>query len=268
MRKNAWTDKGRLLRQLENKLNGLQTAVDRLERTNEERAAKLRNALIKEQRQLEQKHFRQVESFHWLTRRLQLKGRLQHLRSWAISPDVLLHLHEYLMVTRPSMVVEFGSGVSTLVMADALHQNGHGKLISIEHSVHYGELTRESLRREELESWVDLRIGELEPWTHVHLNQRDGQAALWYPQSLLEDIEGIDMVLVDGPPGATCQYARYPALPALVERLSANATLWMDDTQRKEEKDICAAWAQRYGFSLEFIKHEKGLGVLSRQADA
>lgn len=213
--------------------------------------------------------YTQLESLSWLQRRLKLQGRLPPLRGWATSPDVLLHLHEYVMAAQPRLVVEFGSGASTLVLSDALRQNGFGKLVSLEHSEHYGGLTRESLRREYLECWVDLRIGELEPWAGEHLGCQEGQeneAMHWYPVRLLEGLEGIDMLLVDGPPGATCQYARYPALPAVAERLSAEATVWMDDTIRQDEKDICEAWAQRYGMAAEYLDYEKGLGILRRSA--
>ena len=209
--------------------------------------------------------YAQLESLSWLQSRLKIPGRLPPLRGWATSPDVLLHLHEHVMTVRPRLVVEFGSGASSLVLADALRQNSFGKLVSIEHSDHYGGLTKEALRREHLEQWVELRIGELEPWTGQHLGRQEGQedeAMHWYPARLLADLEGIDMLVVDGPPGKTCHNARYPALPAVAERLSMAATVWMDDTNRQDEKDICEAWAQRYAMTTEYLDYEKGLGIL------
>ncbi|MCK0753256.1 heparinase II/III domain-containing protein [Chromohalobacter japonicus] len=238
----------------------------RLLQASKDSASKVTRDLITVQNRL----YAQLESLSWLQRRLKIQGRLPPLRGWATSPDVLLHLHEHVMAARPRLVVEFGSGASSLVIADALRQNGFGKLVSLDHSEHYGGMTRESLRREYLDQWVDLRIGELEPWTGQHLGRQEGQedeALHWYPVRLLEGLEGIDMVLVDGPPGATCQYARYPALPALVERLSAEATVWMDDTIRQDEKDICEDWAQRYGMTTEYLAYEKGLGILRRSAN-
>lgn len=238
----------------------------RLLQASKDSASKVTRDLITVQNRL----YAQLESLSWLQRRLKIQGRLPPLRGWATSPDVLLHLHEHVMAARPRLIVEFGSGASSLVIADALRQNGFGKLVSLDHSEHYGGMTRESLRREYLDQWVDLRIGELEPWTGQHLGRQEGQedeALHWYPVRLLEGLEGIDMVLVDGPPGATCQYARYPALPALVERLSAKATVWMDDTIRQDEKDICEDWAQRYGMTTEYLAYEKGLGILRRSAN-
>ncbi|CAM3375937.1 class I SAM-dependent methyltransferase [Halomonas lysinitropha] len=199
---------------------------------------------------------------------LAIKGQLPPLRGWATSPDVLLRLHAHIMATRPRIIVEFGSGASTLVIADALRQNGLGKLVSIEHSDHYGAQTLGTLQTESLEGWVDLRIGELEAWEGEHLNPEDAEkSSRWYPLSLLEGVEGIDLLWVDGPPGATCLFSRYPALPALAEKLSPNAEVWLDDTIRQEEKDICERWAADHGFELEYYPLEKGLGRLTR-ADA
>ncbi len=209
--------------------------------------------------------YSQLESLSWLQRRLAIKGQLPPLRGWATSPDVLLRLHAHIMATRPRVIVEFGSGASTLVIADALRQNGVGKLISIEHSDYYGAQTLGTLHAESLEGWVDLRIGDLEAWEGEHLNSEDAEKpSHWYPLSLLEDVEGVDLLWVDGPPGATCLFSRYPALPALADRLSPAAEVWMDDTIRQEEKDICERWAKDHGFELEYYPLEKGLGRLTR----
>ena len=224
-------------------------------------AGKVTKDLVSVQNRL----YAQLESLSWLQRRLAIKGQLPPLRGWATSPDVLLRLHAHIMSTRPQVIVEFGSGASTLVIADALRQNGCGKLISIEHSEHYGAQSLATLQAERLEGWVDLRIGDLEAWEDEHLNPEDAEKpSRWYPVSLLEGVENVDLLWVDGPPGATCLFSRYPALPALANKLSPSAEVWMDDTIRQEEKDICERWAKDHGFELEYYPLEKGLGRLTR----
>lgn len=209
--------------------------------------------------------YAQLESLAWLQRRLAINGHFPPLRGWATSPDVLLRLHAHIMASRPQVIVEFGSGASTLVIADALRQNGVGKLVSLEHSDYYGAQTLGTLQAESLEGWVDLRIGELEAWQGEHLNPEGAEKpSRWYPVSLLEGVENVDLLWVDGPPGATCLFSRYPALPALAGKLSSNAEIWMDDTIRQEEKDICERWANDHGFELEYFPLEKGLGRLTR----
>lgn len=206
--------------------------------------------------------YAQFEALTWLTRAANLSWSLPPLRGWAASPDVLLRLHEHVRHTKPKMVVECGSGSSTLVIADALRQNGLGRLISLDHSPEFGGKTRELLKREGLLEWVDLRIADLKPWDGMHLSDESEEVIKWYAQSAVNNVRNIDLLFVDGPPGATCKFARYPALAALVEHLSPGAQVWMDDTVRQEEVEICKDWAERFGYSTEFFPLEKGLGIL------
>ena len=207
--------------------------------------------------------YAQLEALTWLSRAVGLSWSLPALRGWAASPDVLLRLHEYIRYEKPKVVVECGSGSSTLVIADALRQNGEGVLISLEHSADFGGETQALLEREGLTQWVDLRIADLEPWKGPHLSTEEGETVKWYASACLTGIQNIDLLFVDGPPGATCKYARYPALPALSDRLAPGAQVWMDDTIRQEETDMAKDWAEKYGYSVKFFSLEKGLGVLT-----
>ncbi|MGP8291661.1 class I SAM-dependent methyltransferase [Vreelandella zhanjiangensis] len=110
--------------------------------------------------------------------------------------------------TKPNVVVETGSGATTLVIADALRQNGIGKLFSFEHLKKYADQTYQTLVDESLTPWVELRVGELQLWEWEHLNPKEAEKdSKWYPLNL-KGIENIDLLLVDGPPGNTCQFAR------------------------------------------------------------
>lgn len=236
--------------------------ANKLLKAQKEQTDKITSDLLINQNRL----YTQMESLSWLQRRLTIKHQLPPLRGWATSPDVLLRLHTHIMTVQPKVVVECGSGASTLVIADALCQNGFGKLISLEHSDYYGAQTLSTLQAESLEKWVDLRIGDLEMWTGEHLNPDDvHKPSRWYPMSLLDGIEKVDLLWVDGPPGATCLFSRYPALPALADKMSPNAEVWMDDTIRDEEKDVCKRWAADYNFYLDYFPLEKGLGRLTKQ---
>ncbi|UTA78628.1 class I SAM-dependent methyltransferase [Halomonas sp. XH26] len=206
--------------------------------------------------------YTQLESLSWLQRQLTIKGHLPPLRGWPTSPDFLLKLHTWILKHKPKLIVETGSGASTLVIADALRQNGAGKLISLEHLQFYADETSQTLLDENLTTWVDLRVCPLESWTGDHLNPSDAdKPSRWYSLNF-KNINNIDILIVDGPPGNTCLFARYPALPALFNRLSPNAEVWMDDANRQEEKEITEEWAKRYGFEMEFISLEKGMSRL------
>lgn len=208
------------------------------------------------------KEFRQIESLVWLKEVLGIKGPLPWTRGWVASPDLLLFLHEIIRQHKPNIVVELGSGVSTLVIADALRTVGSGRVISIDHLEQYGKQTREYLAREGLLSVAEVRIAPLVILEGMDDKTGDGQR-YWYDQQVFADLEGIDLLVVDGPPGNTCKWARYPAVPQLYNRLSDRCIVLLDDANRKEEKELAEAWEREFG--LEKIVHkdfEKGLAVL------
>ncbi|MDR1554429.1 MAG: class I SAM-dependent methyltransferase [Campylobacteraceae bacterium] len=212
----------------------------------------------------EKLNFAQNESLHWLIKRLNLRYSLPPTRGWSMSPDILLRLHEYIMFAKPKKIVELGSGVSTIVICDALRQNGSGLLYSIDHLEQFGKQTLQNIKKESLEKFVDLRIAPLELWRSKHLHS-DKKSVFWYQKKCIGDIQDIDLLIVDGPPGHTCPFARYPAMPAFYGRLSLNAQIWMDDTNRDEEKEICKTWVDKYNLNVEYFPLEKGSCILTKK---
>ena len=206
--------------------------------------------------------YSQLESLFWLEKKLSLKNQLPPLRGWATSPDVLLKLHSFITESKPNCVVEFGSGASTIVIADALKKNGNGKLYSFDDSDEFGRKTQSNLINEGLESFVALTIAPLVPWLGSHLTT-ENETPYWYDAKILDNLDSVDLVWVDGPPGKTCKFSRFPAVPAVIDKLHSSSQVWMDDTIRDEETQICEAWSNLTNMSLEFFSLEKGLGVLS-----
>lgn len=154
---------------------------------------------------------------------------------WAIELDGLTYLIELVSRVRPSHVVEFGSGVSTVWLANYLDGSG-ARLVSIEHSDHFAQETTRMLDERGLTCAVDLRVAPLE---ELHLG---GDRFVWYDTSVLADLRDVDLVLVDGPPGTTCPLARYPAVPVMRDRLTAHALVVLDDADREEERRSVARW--------------------------
>lgn len=59
----------------------------------------------------------------------------------------------------------------------------------------------------------------------------------------------VDVLIVDGPPGLTGDWARYPAYPLLREKLRPGAIVLIDDAQRTDERSIVEAWLELGGLS-------------------
>jgi predicted O-methyltransferase YrrM len=137
-------------------------------------------------------------------------------------------------------IVELGSGISTVVIARLLAERG-GTLASVEHDPSWATTARSQLRREGLESVVELSVAPLEP----HPETWDG--APWYSFDAIASLpDGVDLLFVDGPPGygEGMAHSRYPALPALADRLAPHALVILDDANREPEREIVERWQQ------------------------
>jgi hypothetical protein len=199
-------------------------------------------------------HFRQLEALQNLHKILDVRGPLPPSRGWAISPDLLLVYVGQILARRPSLVVECGSGLSTLWAAYALERCGtEGRVVALEHDVHYAQQTRDLLSRHGLADRAEVR--------HAAIGQVDvgGEPRPWYDLTAVKDLDGVDVLLVDGPIGTLAPLARYPALPLLRERLSAGAVVLLDDALREDEQAIVERWVSEWPeLHLQELPHEKG----------
>lgn len=139
---------------------------------------------------------------------------------------------------RPKLIMELGSGSSTVLFAAALRANGSGRVISIEHDAAHIKHTRALLEQAELSDRVHLVSA---PLTEITLNGRTFQ---WYDLgSLLRSLtDRIDLLFVDGPPGKVQSLSRFPALPILLPHLSPRATVVVDDGAREDEVKMVELW--------------------------
>lgn len=194
--------------------------------------------------------YRQTEAFIQLSNLMQFKSAIPPTRSWAASPDLLLLISEIVRKNRPSLVVELGSGVSTLVTA----KSGARKVVSLDNSEEFGAKTRELLKEHKVRG-VEIRIAPLRPYA----NGSD-----WYDTSKISDLKRIDLLIVDGPPGSKNSEARYPALKEFKDRLSAKAIIIIDDVNREGERKLAEDFAKSMpNHSLTILDHEKGTAVIS-----
>jgi len=156
---------------------------------------------------------------------------------WAVTVSTLTTIiNEVSRNPERETVVECGSGVSTIWLGFALRRRGHGHVYALEHDPKYAEATRAYVRSNRLDQWVTVVDAPLVDYT------LGGASYQWYSLEGISDVTSIDLLFVDGPPASTGPRARYPAFPALAEKLGAGAWLILDDTVRQEERDIADAW--------------------------
>jgi len=204
--------------------------------------------------------FRQLEALQNLNAVLPTSDVLPATRGWAASPDLLLALVDLVITERPSLIVECGSGASTLWLALALRRFGiDGRIIALDHDPVFSGRTRDFLARHDVLDLAEVRDAPLESFS------LDGETYSWYARTAWEDLAGIDLLFVDGPPAATGHQARYPALPLLNKSLSPITTIVLDDLIVPDMREVLPRWLDADpGFSSEILPLEKQAAVLRR----
>ncbi len=204
--------------------------------------------------------FRQLEALQNLRTVLPASDVLPSTRGWAASPDLLVLLVDLVITERPSLVVECGSGASTLWLALAMRRfKIGGRIIALEHDPVFGGKTRDLLARHAVGDLAEVRDAPLESFS------LDGETYLWYARRAWEDLTGIDLLFVDGPPATTGHQARYPALPLLSGSLSPVAIAVLDDLVVPDMQKVLRLWLDAYpDFRSEILPLEKQAAVLRR----
>ena len=200
----------------------------------------------------------QHQATRWLERDLAVDRPLPPMRGWAASPDFLLALTGFVAEHRPRVIVECGSGVSTLVLARTCQRVGQGHVYSLDHSPDFAARTAATLR--------DWGLADFATVIPAPLSDRmiGGGRYSWYGFESLP-VTAIDVLVVDGPPERVGKLARYPAGPVLLPMLAEDGVCFVDDADRPDETEMVRLWQAEFpGLTATNLYCEKG-GVLLRR---
>lgn len=174
-------------------------------------------------------------------------------RGWPASPDFVLWMVELIDKNDYDLIVEFGSGVTTLYAAKALaareKKNSSAKQT---YAITFDHLEQFFLQTQSLLDQAG--VGERVNVVHAPLHEYtapDGTVYQYYScENSLSELSsryksGASriLVIVDGPPGATNKNARYPAFPIVMKHFApAHIDFLLDDYIRGDEKELAGLW--------------------------
>ncbi|GAA3460361.1 hypothetical protein GCM10018963_23740 [Saccharothrix longispora] len=166
-----------------------------------------------------------------------------------LRPAALAAVVDEVLLGSRTVLVECGSGASSVILARLLARRGFGHLLSVEHDERTAAFVASQLRREGL--------GHVARVVHAPLSPHPAAlgSAHWYDPGLVHDevsyyVERyglVDLLLVDGP---LLGDARYPALPVFRGVLAPGAAVLVDDAEQPGEQTVLVRWAEE--FSLRF----------------
>jgi predicted O-methyltransferase YrrM len=207
---------------------------------------------------------RHLQAWTWLTDTVEFNAPLPLMRGWAISPDFAAYYVELIREFQPQQIVELGGGTSTVISGTVLKtEQDEGQVIAVEAMETFADLTRQQLKRHEVENVAEVIHA---PLVRSRVGRRHWP---WYDIFELADIPPIDFLLVDGPAQFRnpVKMARYPAIPLLWPRIKAGALILMDDSARPDEQQVVKRWLSEFP-SLEVVEErddlEKGAVLLRK----
>lgn len=245
-----------------------------------EELAKIRHSMETRGTRQTERIIQQLESHMGIQYFLTQTRFLPDMHLWPISPDVALWIMALVSRGNYDLVLEYGSGTSTLLMAQTIQRSlTAGTLsrapiqVAFEHLEKYHTKTADLLEQNGHRTHVQLELAPLLPYS-----ASDDVTYSYY--SCGEKLDTLSMqlancdrplkmfMLVDGPPGDTNRHARYPALPMVLDRFNnIEVDLLLDDYGRREEKEILDKWktdleSRGVVYELEERKMEKGACLL------
>lgn len=181
------------------------------------------------------------------------------LSGWAADAILIHNAVRIIVETRPQLILECGSGKSTIILGRCLRALGQGELISLDHNPAYAQRTRELVQLHGLEEIVTIVTAPL-------VFSRSGTTNyLWYgPEYEPLITRPIEFLLVDGPPGSSAPLARYPVVPLLESRLAAECWILLDDGDRPDERAIAHTWSTELDATLQYLEGGRGGWMLHR----
>jgi len=162
--------------------------------------------------------------------------------TWSMSPLTMNFLEQEIRHTKPSVVLELGSGLCTICLAQYMYEahgaSDHIYVCSLEQDASVIERTLPRLRALNLDRYVRSFHAPLS-WQVI-----EGLKTSCYslPPEFIQTISSLrpDFVVIDGPAADT----RFGTLPLIRPYLNSDACFYLDDALRDGELDVATRWAQ------------------------
>ncbi len=212
---------------------------------------------------------RQLQALLGLYASLKPTAPIPMLRTAALSADTALEYVKLIRQLRPSVVVELGGGVSTVLAALQLKENGTGRVIALEDDENWAAKTRDDLLEHQAAGIAEVRHAPLKSY------DIEGDTVQWYDTRMSNDLDRIDILLVDGPRDLGDRGNRRPGLAHFANRFTHDSVIIVDDGNRPRWRNWVQGWAMEHDFVIEepFLNEKRSLilyrkdSVLAAQRD-
>jgi len=181
---------------------------------------------------------------------------------WSLTAEALNFLEAQIQALRPALILEFGSGISTVCLARYMTEiRGRADIphvVSIEQSPEHAAATEQLLSVAGLSGCARVAV---RPVTDCAI-ERQQTRCYDLSESIISILDGrrADFVVIDGP--ADVEGCRFGTLPLIREYVLSDARFFLDDALRDGELRVAALWDALPYLRIDGI-HLVGKGLLS-----
>lgn len=165
-----------------------------------------------------------------------------------------------IQINNRKTILEFGSGLSTILMARLIKNNKLTcRIYSVEHDKNWFDLLNTILKKENTFENVTTIYAPLSN------SEKSKKNLEWYNEgSIIKQIPEntlFDLVIIDGPPAheKSKSLSRYPALPFFKNKLNKSYSVYLDDASRNGEQEVIRYWKEELNFSFNIINNRIAL---------
>jgi glycosyltransferase involved in cell wall biosynthesis len=180
--------------------------------------------------------------------------------AWALAPDALDWLKNFIQSQKIQSIIELGSGQSTIALAALQQQGTITKSLTLEHDSYWYQDTLKQLQFQGLVDHAQIQHCSLQ------VQQIQQEPYLWYDVTQIASFPA-DLILIDGPPHTVGTFARYPALHKLRSFVQPGTWIILDDYHRTPERETVKRWLKEFPELrlMETLPIDTGLAVLQFQ---
>ncbi|QDH79798.1 hypothetical protein FKX85_12455 [Echinicola soli] len=150
---------------------------------------------------------------------------------FSLSFQTIQHIINDLIIYKPKVILEFGSGLSTQILSNYINKHQLGsKLISIDDDQEWQDALKQVCKG------VDFHTFPLQD-DHPYSYGGEGK---WFdiPKNHSINTVEFDLIIVDAPKGGLCRQSRIGFIPFVKDKLSSAPIIYLDDTHRQDEQEI------------------------------
>lgn len=160
------------------------------------------------------------------------------LTNWAPGPEFLCHISNEICINNRRNIVEFGTGVTTIILARLAKINSLPlRITTIDQSQEWQEIVKQLAARDGVESYIKFIHNPIIP--RVHGNIAEIQKRVFSQE------DRFDCAIIDGPVSGH-EFRRKDTVAVIKTYLYDQFTIFFHDTDRNEEKQLAKYWASQF----------------------